>query len=201
MLDAGCWMLDAGCWMLDAGCWMLDAGCWMLENCGGVHVLLEIIKKYFMSYKNLEIWTLAKELSIEIHKVTMMLPKFEQFEEAQQIRRSIKTVRSTIVEGYGRRYYKAEFIKFIIYALASNDETIDHLEMLYETGSLTNKDTFDALHQKLEVLGRKINSFLQSIQQSHQQPGGHLHEPFGEYQALNDYAIPASNIQYLASST
>jgi four helix bundle protein len=75
-----------------------------------------------MSYKNLEIWRMAKDLSIDIHKMSLSLPKFEQFEEAHQIRKSSKSVRSTIVEGYGRRYYKADFIKFIIYALASNDE-------------------------------------------------------------------------------
>jgi four helix bundle protein len=166
----------------------------MLENANGILIYNESLKIFFMSYKNLEIWKIAKELSIEIHKVTMTLPKFEQFEEAQQIRRSIKTVRSTIVEGYGRRYYKAEFIKFIIYALASNDETIDHLEILYETGSLTSKDTFDALHQKLEVLGRKINNFLQSLQESRQQPKGHLHEPSGKYYCLNRHLLPASSI-------
>lgn len=124
-----------------------------------------------MSYKNLEIWKLARELSIEIHKMTLTLPKVEQFEEAQQIRRSCKSVRSTIVEGYGRRYYKADFIRFIIYALASNDETIDHLEILLETESLQDKKLYDHLHQKLEQLGRKLNNFLQSIQRSHGKPG------------------------------
>ncbi len=90
-----------------------------------------------MSYKNLEIWKLSRELVIQVHDMSLKLPKIEQFEEGQQIRRSMKTVKSTIVEGYGRRRYKADFIKFLIYALSSNDETIDHLETLFETGSLT----------------------------------------------------------------
>lgn len=38
-----------------------------------------------MSYKNLEIWKLAREVTIEIHIMSLTLPKFEQFEEAQQI--------------------------------------------------------------------------------------------------------------------
>ena len=85
-----------------------------------------------MSYKNLEIWQLARGLVIDIHKMTLRkLPKFEMYEEGQQIRKSIKTVKSTIAEGYGRRRYKQEFIKFLIYALLSNDETIDHLETLF----------------------------------------------------------------------
>jgi four helix bundle protein len=57
------------------------------------------------------------------------------YEEGSQIRRSSKSVKSNIVEGYGRRRYKQEYIKFITYALASNDETLDHLETLFETVS------------------------------------------------------------------
>jgi len=86
-----------------------------------------------MNYKDLEVWQIARELSIEIHKMTLTLPKFELYEEGSQIRRSSKSIRSNIVEGYGRRRYKNEFIKFIVNAIASTDETIDHLETLFET--------------------------------------------------------------------
>jgi four helix bundle protein len=90
-----------------------------------------------MSYNKLEIWQLARALVIDIHKMTLTkLLKFEMFEERSQIRKSSKSVRSTIVEGYGRRRYKQEFIRFLTYAIASNDETVDHLETLYETKSL-----------------------------------------------------------------
>lgn len=81
-------------------------------------------------------------------RMSLTLPKFEQFEEAQQIRRSSKTVKSCIVEGYGRRRYKADFIRFIIYSLSSNDETLDHLETLFETESLKDENIYIALHQK-----------------------------------------------------
>src|SRR6187455_1607211 len=120
-----------------------------------------------MSYKKLEIWQLSRDLSIEIHKMTITLPKFEQFEEAQQIRRSSKTVRSCLVEGYGRRRYKADFVKFLIYSLSSNDETIDHLETLFETGSLKDEIQYTSLHIKLEGLGKKLNNFIQAVERSH----------------------------------
>src|SRR6056297_3367644 len=92
-----------------------------------------------MSYKKLKIWQSAKDLSIEIHKMTLKLPKFEFYEVGSQIRRSSKSIRSNIVEGYGRRRYKADFIKFLVYAHSSSDETRDHLDTLFETGSLTDK--------------------------------------------------------------
>ena len=121
-----------------------------------------------MSYKKLQIWQLARELVIDIHRMTLTkLPKFEMFEEGSQIRRSIKSVKSTIVEGYGRRRYKQEFIRFLNYAIASNDETIDHLETLFETESLTDEDLYETIHDKLEVLGKKLNLFIQSVERDH----------------------------------
>lgn len=84
-----------------------------------------------MSYKNLEIWSLARELVIDIHNMTVEeLPKFELYEEGSQIRRSVKSVKSNIVEGYGRRKYIGDYIRFLTYSISSNDETIDHLETL-----------------------------------------------------------------------
>jgi four helix bundle protein len=95
------------------------------------------------------------------------LPKFEMYEEGSQIRRSVKSVKSTIVEGYGRRRYKQEFIKFLTYSLASCDETTDHLETLFETESLTDKTVYEDLHQRLERLGKQLNKFVQSVERSH----------------------------------
>lgn len=117
-----------------------------------------------MSYKKLEIWQEARTLVIDIHKMTLTkLPKFEMYEEGSQIRRSMKSVKSNIVEGYGRSRYKQEYIKFLIYSLSSNDETTDHLETLFETKSLKDEALYNNLHQRLEILGKKLNRFLQSI--------------------------------------
>lgn len=124
-----------------------------------------------MSYKNLEIWELAKKVVIEIHEMSLQkLPKHEMYEVGSQIRRSSKSVKSNIVEGYGRRYYKQEFIHHLIIAIASNDETLDHLETLYETKSLSDEKFYQDLHSKIELLGRKINSFIQAVKEDHQSP-------------------------------
>jgi len=121
-----------------------------------------------MSYKKLEIWQLARELVIDIHRMTLrMLPKFEMYEEGGQIRKSSKSVKSTIVEGYGRRRYKQDFIRFLTYAVGSNDETIDHLETLFETGSLTDQGLYQDLQERLDMLGRKLNKFIKSVNEGH----------------------------------
>ena len=121
-----------------------------------------------MSYKNLEIWQLASGLSVEIHRMSVeSLPRLEMYEEGSQIRRSVKSIRSNIVEGYGRRRYKQEFIRFLTYAHASCDETIDHLETLHETGSLDDAALYARLHETLDRLGGKLNLFIQSVEARH----------------------------------
>ena len=121
-----------------------------------------------MSYKKLTIWQESRELVIDIHKMTLIkLPHFELYEEGSQIRRSIKSVKSNIVEGYGRRRYKQEFIRFLTYSLASCDETTDHLETLFETESLKDENQYKNLQNRLQSLGKKINLFLQSVEKGH----------------------------------
>ena len=123
---------------------------------------------YGMSYRDLEIFELARQVAIAVHRMTLQnLPKFEMYEEASQIRRSAKSISANIVEGYGRRRYKQEFIRFLVFAHASCDETIEHLEMLFETGSLTNEIVYRDSSAQLDLLGRKINVFIESVERSH----------------------------------
>jgi four helix bundle protein len=155
----------------DTGCRRQDAGCSsvrmkLIET--GNYMDCRIRDQKDMGYKTLDIWKLSRELVIDIHLMTLQkLPKFEAFEEGGQIRRSIKSVKSTIVEGYGRRRYKYEFIRYLAYAAGSCDETRDHLETLFETGSLQDADLYRNLHARMDILGRKIYAFTISVEKAH----------------------------------
>lgn len=73
----------------------------------------------------------------------------------------------TLSKDMGRRRYKLEFIRFLTYAHASCDETIDHLETLHETGSLSDDPLYERLHQKLNQLGGKLNQFIRGVELQH----------------------------------
>lgn len=119
------------------------------------------------SYRDLDVYKLAKANAVKVHEVTLNdLPRFEAFEEARQLRRSSKSVVSNIIEGYGRRRYKNEFVQFLTYALASCDETKGHLELLLETGSLS-RDLFQELYANYEELGAKLYNFRETVLQRH----------------------------------
>ena len=79
---------------------------------------------------DLEIYRLAYEYALEGHKLSMKWPEYELYEQGSQIRRSSKRIKDTIAEGYGRRRYKDEFVRYLISAHASCDETISHLRMI-----------------------------------------------------------------------
>jgi four helix bundle protein len=131
-----------------------------------------------MSYRDLEIWKLAREIAIAVHRMTLQeLPKFEMYEEGSQIRRSAKSICANIVEGYGRRRYKQEFIRFLIFAHASCDETIDHLGILFETESLTNEVVYRDLSARLDLLDRKLNVFIDSVERSHRTHRSDISDP------------------------
>jgi four helix bundle protein len=116
-----------------------------------------------MSYRTLDIWLSAKKQNHEIHEMSLKLPLFELFEEGRQIRRSSKSVGSNIVEGYGRKRYVGDYVRFLTYALASNDETIYHLETLFETKSLTDEELFNRLHRQANSLGKMLNRFISRV--------------------------------------
>jgi four helix bundle protein len=119
------------------------------------------------SYKELDIYQLAHALAVDIHKMTLEdLPSFERYEEGSQIRRSAKAIPAAIVEGFGRKLYQQDFIRYLTSALASCDETKEHLELLFETGSLTNESKFKELLTRCEELGRKLYRFRESVQQN-----------------------------------
>ena len=61
------------------------------------------------------------------------------------------------------KIYINDYIRFLYFSIASNDETIDHLETLFETESLTNKQNYDNLHSKLTLIWKKLNLFIQSV--------------------------------------
>ena len=67
------------------------------------------------SYHDLDVYKLAFQYAREIHYLSLKLPRFEQFELGSQVRRSAQYVRANIVEGYGRKRYKKDFMFFDLY--------------------------------------------------------------------------------------
>jgi four helix bundle protein len=117
-----------------------------------------VVKKY----QDLEIYKISYELALKIHNMSLKFPKYELYEEGSQIRRSSKSIVINIVEGFGRRKYKKDFIKFLIYSQASCYETKEHLKFIFNSGYIT-KDKFNLFSKEYDSLGAKIFNLIKNI--------------------------------------
>ncbi|MEN2284530.1 four helix bundle protein [Algoriphagus sp. SE2] len=116
------------------------------------------------SYLDLEIYKISFDLFIKTHQLSMRLPKHELYELGSQLRRACDSINSNIVEGYGRRKYKNEFIRFLIFSHSSNLETINHLkkiQILYPKITSTK-----SLLDEYVVLGIKISNFISYVEKN-----------------------------------
>jgi four helix bundle protein len=114
------------------------------------------------SYRDLDIYKIAFNLAVRVHQASLKLPKFELYEQGSQIRRSSKSIKDQIAEGYGRRRYKAEYIKYLIYSHSSCDEALSQLEMLAVL--YPEEKEFPMLFKEYDILGRKINNYIDFVE-------------------------------------
>jgi four helix bundle protein len=119
----------------------------------------------FKSYKDLDIYTTSMEMFLTLHPKTLKLPKYELYELGSQLRRSSDSVVSNIVEGYGRRKYKADFIRFLVISHASCLETINHIYKITVLYSELTAD-FEPFIQSYENLGGKIFNFMSYVEKN-----------------------------------
>ncbi len=111
---------------------------------------------------------MSYSLAIKVHRMTLTLPKYEMYEQASQVRRSSKSIKDNIAEGYGRRRYKNEFIRFLIFSHASCDEALSQLRMIDEIHF--ESKGLNELISEYEILGRKLNKFLDYVEKSWNEP-------------------------------
>jgi len=112
-------------------------------------------------FRNLKIYQKSYQLAIRIHHASLKLPKYELYEQGSQVRRSSKSIKDNISEGYGRRRYHGEYIKFLICAQSSCDECSSQIEMISEL--YPELEEFTKLKIEIDELGKMINSFVKSV--------------------------------------
>jgi len=93
----------------------------------------------------------------------MTLWAISHFLRDHQERKSSKGVTACIVEGYGSRKYKADFVRFLVYAYASCDETIVHLKFISAIHEHVEKETEEFI-DAYDQLGKQINKFISYVE-------------------------------------
>ena len=80
--------------------------------------------KAINSFEDLIVFQRAYKVSLEIHKLSLQMPKEEQFGGiSDQMRRASKSICANIAEGFGKRYISPkEFKRYLSIAIGSANE-------------------------------------------------------------------------------
>ena len=113
------------------------------------------------SFRDLQVWQRAVQLSIAIYRLTKELPREEIYGLPSQIRRSAVSVPSNIAEGQGR-LGTGEFKQFLGIARGSNFEVQTHLEIARALGFGDSK-LLDETEGLSHEVGKMIHSILDKI--------------------------------------
>lgn len=86
-------------------------------------------------YEDLDVYKLAFALALEVHRLSLEMPKIEQFGGiGDQIRRCSKSVCANLVEGLAKQMSLADKRKFLQIATGSAEETRVWLQFSLELG-------------------------------------------------------------------
>ena len=108
--------------------------------------------------KDLKVYNLAFELSMEIFELTLNFQKEERYSLTDQIRRSSRSAAINIREGFAKRRYENVFIRHLNDSIGSSEETRGWLDFSVRCRYI-NKET----HQRLDKSYDEVNAMLYSL--------------------------------------
>lgn len=118
-------------------------------------------EKMNLTFKDLTVYKKAFELAMQIFEVSKNFPKEEKFSLTDQIRRSSRSVCSSIAEAYRKRRYEAHFISKTSDADMENSETQVWLSFAFECKYIDRNTLKDLLSLSQEV-GKMLNHMIEN---------------------------------------
>jgi four helix bundle protein len=114
---------------------------------------------YVKSFRDLEVYKLAREVSKEIFFLSKSFPKEETYSLTDQIRRSSRSVGAQIAEAWGKRRYEHHFISKLTDADSEQLETQHWLEVSEECKYI-EFEASKLLLKKCESIGKMLQVMI-----------------------------------------
>jgi four helix bundle protein len=112
-------------------------------------------------YRELKVWQLGVDLSLEIYRLTAEFPKSELYGLTSQLRRAAVSIPSNIAEGHARKT-RREMQRFANIAKGSLAELETQLIIAGEFGFIA-QDTLHDILQTTEQESRMLSGLLRSL--------------------------------------
>ena len=110
------------------------------------------------SFRDLEVWQIAHELTLAVYRATAVFPKHEMFGLTSQLRRSAASVPANIAEGWGRRSTK-DYLRHLSNANGSLEESRYFLLLARDLSYLAGEQS-----EEMEVLATRIASMIHALE-------------------------------------
>jgi len=116
------------------------------------------------SFRNLEVWQRAIELTLAVYKLTAAFPDSERFGLTSQLRRAAVSVASNIAEGYGRST-RGEYVLFLGHARGSISEVETQI-VIAKALEFGSKEDLRNAESLCNQVGRMLRGLMKTLRPS-----------------------------------
>jgi four helix bundle protein len=113
------------------------------------------------TFRNLKVYQKSFKLAMDVFNLTKSFPNEEKYGLTSQIRRSSRSVCSSIAEAYRKRKYPANFMSKITDADMENSETQVWLDFSLSCKYI-NKQVYLEYKQGSEEIGKMLNHMIEN---------------------------------------
>jgi four helix bundle protein len=113
------------------------------------------------SFRDLKVYQKAFKLAMDIFKMTKDFPEEEKYALTTQIRKSSRSVCSSIGEGYRKRKYQAHFVSKMTDSDMENSETQVWLDFSLSCKYIKG-DMYNEYFERSEEIGRMLNHMIEN---------------------------------------
>ena len=116
-----------------------------------------------MGYRRMAVYEKSYAAALEIYQISKSYPKEELYAMTSQIRRSAVSIPLNIAEGYGKRESQAEFRRFLMMAIGSDDEVKVLLEFAKDLKYISESE-YTEMRRKYVEIGKMLTSMVKTIE-------------------------------------
>lgn len=113
------------------------------------------------SFRDLKVWQLAHNLSLEVSELTKTLPREERYRLSDQMIRSARSVPANISEGF-RRFHFNDKLTFYERSLTSLDELDNHFSEAIGNKFITDNICL-RFNRKIKEISFLLNKMMSNI--------------------------------------
>jgi len=121
------------------------------------------VGQYVKKVEELLVFERAYKISLDIHKISLELPKIEQYALADQIRRASKSICANLAEGFTKQVgSKKEFRNYILMSMGSSDEMRIWIKYCKDLAYFTEEQSTTFI-QEYQEISKMLKSLYNSV--------------------------------------